>query len=45
MGGGYAAVDAIRTGHFYVLTQNETETRVRARFDRILKDAAMSLAP
>ena len=40
-----ALVDAIHTGHFYILTQTETETRVRARFDRILKDAAMSLAP
>lgn len=39
-----AVVDAIRRERFYVLTQNETETRVRARFDRILKDAAMSLA-
>ena len=39
-----AVVDAIRSGRFYVLTNNETETRVRARFDRILKDAAMSLA-
>jgi len=39
-----AVLDAIHTGRFYVLTQNETETRVRARFERILKDAAMSLA-
>jgi short-subunit dehydrogenase len=39
-----AVVDAIHTGRFYVFTQNETETRIRARFDRILNDAAMSLA-
>jgi NADP-dependent 3-hydroxy acid dehydrogenase YdfG len=39
-----SVVDAIHTGRFYVFTQNETETRIRARFDRILNDAAMSLA-
>jgi hypothetical protein len=39
-----AVVDAIRRERFYVITQNETEARIRARFDRILKDAVMSLA-
>jgi NADP-dependent 3-hydroxy acid dehydrogenase YdfG len=37
-----AVVEAILSGRFYAITQNETETRVRARFGRILKDAAMS---
>jgi NAD(P)-dependent dehydrogenase (short-subunit alcohol dehydrogenase family) len=37
-----AVVDAIKTSRFYVLTHNETEARVRARFDRIMRDAAVN---
>ena len=35
-----AVVDAIRENRLYVLTNAETETRLRARLDRILTDAA-----
>jgi hypothetical protein len=39
-----AVVDAIRAGRFYIITQSETETRVRDRFSRILDDASLAVA-
>jgi NAD(P)-dependent dehydrogenase (short-subunit alcohol dehydrogenase family) len=39
-----AVVDAIRTRRFYIITQAETETRVRDRFSRILADASLAIA-
>lgn len=33
-----AVVDAVRNGRFYITTHEETEQRVRSRFERILSD-------
>lgn len=39
-----AVVDGIRDGRFYIITNAETEARVRDRFGRILSDAAAAIA-
>jgi NAD(P)-dependent dehydrogenase (short-subunit alcohol dehydrogenase family) len=39
-----AVVEAIRIGRFYIITQAETEARVRDRFSRILDDASLAVA-
>jgi NADP-dependent 3-hydroxy acid dehydrogenase YdfG len=38
-----AVVEAIRSDRFYIITQAETEARVRSRFERILSDAAAAV--
>jgi NAD(P)-dependent dehydrogenase (short-subunit alcohol dehydrogenase family) len=39
-----AVVDAIREDRLYIVTSKETDSRVRARVDRILNDASMPLS-
>jgi hypothetical protein len=37
-------VDAVREARLYIIIHEETEVRVRARFERMLKDAVQAVA-